>query len=418
LSLKAWIFTACLLLMACPAEATVGKSRTNGFVSHGIINLVFANVNGLVVLTDSMVTVGEKQLTEPAQKLFRLDDYTVCTVAGFLAADAPVKEMYASTSAIIREYSRQLAQQQLSGNPPKSIAAKLRELEFLFNVRLSSIAALRVASGRSFAPAEYAMQLIVTGYDTDGFPKIEKSTLRTAFVNGIFETSADEADITNVDETLVHQSGGMPDVAEELLKNPSAANQDSILTEFAESIRKDPILAEYAESIKKDHGRSLTIEQMQALAKDLALYSAKRHPEVGGANQVAVLENGRIASLAQQPFPEPPQNLHFGLFENFGVSGDHAASIGGSMLCVRCNFGHLHWNLDGNYFLTTNFTDTILTYDGGLTYFDKTNQVVHSVLVIGPHARLHTPTVQHLIRDFSWVRIEYPGRKPLAQRAS
>jgi hypothetical protein len=97
-----------------------------------------------------MQTSKSKQLSEPAQKLFRLDDRTVCTVAGLLSAGVPVQELYPSTSAIIQEYSQRLA-----GGRPKTIAEKLRELEFLFNLLLSSVANLRSAAGQTFAVKDY-----------------------------------------------------------------------------------------------------------------------------------------------------------------------------------------------------------------------------------------------------------------------
>jgi 20S proteasome alpha/beta subunit len=412
MKLRIRLIIACFLLVASSALAADAKHRTIRSAYHGTINLVLANANGMVVLTDSMVTAGTKpgspQMPQPAQKLFRLDDSTVCTIAGFLEAWVPAAEMYTNTGAIIREYIQQLHGEQLAGKPPRSIARKLADLAFVFDVRLSAAAALRVAAGRPFDPSEYRMQLIVAGYDTDGSPKIVKVTLTTTFANGVYESSVQNAEMTTMSDKLVHQSGGMPDVAEELLRNPSSEGQD-------------PVLAAYADSEQKDGGQSLTIEQMKALAADLAVYTAKRHPEVGGADQVAVLQGGRLASLdlGQQRFPDATQPiLHFGLLEDFGAIGDHAISIGGSILCARCDFSQLHWNLDGDYFVTSTFTDDVLKYDGGPTYFDKTNQVIRSVLVIGPHAKLRTPTVQHLIKDFNWARVEYPGRKPAPRRAS
>src|ERR1700735_4007457 len=63
------------------------KDSADDGVSRGTINVVLANQNGIIALTDSMVTAGRKQLREPAQKLFKLDDRTVCTIAGFLSSD-------------------------------------------------------------------------------------------------------------------------------------------------------------------------------------------------------------------------------------------------------------------------------------------------------------------------------------------
>jgi 20S proteasome alpha/beta subunit len=62
-------------------------------VIRGTINVVFANANGIVALTDSRLSArtpsGQlRALSQPGQKLFQLDEATVCTFAGF--AEAPV----------------------------------------------------------------------------------------------------------------------------------------------------------------------------------------------------------------------------------------------------------------------------------------------------------------------------------------
>jgi hypothetical protein len=62
-----------------------GVSEAETF--SGTVNVVLANSNGIVVLTDSLLT-GERngvQVRLPGQKLFVLDDKTVGTLAGLAA---------------------------------------------------------------------------------------------------------------------------------------------------------------------------------------------------------------------------------------------------------------------------------------------------------------------------------------------
>src|SRR5947209_12189144 len=89
---------ASIVLMVCFALAddSFSQDKTVGsWPRGGTINVVVANDNGLIVLTDSMLTefrrglngiLTQGQLKDPAQKLFRIDDKTVCAFAGFASA--------------------------------------------------------------------------------------------------------------------------------------------------------------------------------------------------------------------------------------------------------------------------------------------------------------------------------------------
>jgi 20S proteasome alpha/beta subunit len=384
-----------LLLTSRAGYSAEGRSMKSE-VSHGTINIVLANTNGMVVLTDSMVTRGGKQHPdEPAQKLFQLDDKTVCTIAGFLFANAPVPELESHSSAMIEEFAKTLAHQE----SPVSIEGKLKLLAFQFNFLLTSLANIRHASEEPGGPGDYTLQLTVAGYDTDGIPKIGRIDLHTTLVNGRFDSTTENSVITNVEDQLVWKLAGVPDFADRLLKHPSDQPQN-------------PVLAGYAAAIQKDAGRSMTIDQMKMLAIELARQTAK-HPGVGvgGPNQVALLRNGEVASLEQQPFPQARGILHFVMFENgdFGqnaLNEDHPP-----MLCVACSFNKMRrWVLDGNYFVSSSFTDSVLAYDGGPLYFDPANEVANSVLVLGVHAKPHSQPARDLINKFHWAQIEYTKR--------
>src|SRR5258706_9342798 len=116
-----------------PQLAFAGQNPPDDFVVHGTINVALGNENGIVVLTDSMLTAGAQQRPDPGQKLFKLDDRTVCAIAGFVSAAAvsapptsppvAVPDLNTNTSAIIHEYIRQSARQ-----APQTIAEKLRAL--------------------------------------------------------------------------------------------------------------------------------------------------------------------------------------------------------------------------------------------------------------------------------------------------
>ena len=103
---------------------------------------------------------------------------------------------------------------------------------------------------------------------------------------------------TAVRAELIHKTAGIGGpVAENILSYPK---------QFIEQ----PEIRKYAESKNANEGASLNIEDMLALVRALGHHAATVYPQVvGGADQLAVLENGR-ARIIQQPsaFEAPPKN--------------------------------------------------------------------------------------------------------------
>jgi len=372
-------------------SATTSKnSPTEDQVAHGTINIALANGNGFVILTDSMVTSGGRQLPDPAQKLFKLDDRTVCTIAGFLSGGAPAEEISTQTAAVIRQFIRAL-----QGEPsPPSIETELRYLSFTLETRLTVLADVRQSLGANDKLNDYFLDLIIAGYDTDGFPKIGKVSLRAQLINGKFDSSVQTFDIKLVKDDLEHQAAGMPDLAEQLLANPEQEPQDAILRG-------------YANSWNQGRGRSITIKQMTDLAADLAARTANGYPEVGGPNQIAILSGGRVVSVDQSQFPDPSTKVPpLSLLKNVGFHGQNAfGRPANETICVDCNFQNTQFSLDKSYVVATTFTNTVLTYDGGPIYFDKANQVYNCALVLGPNAKIPSLSVHDLVVNFPWAKV-------------
>jgi hypothetical protein len=139
------------LLALCSAAS--GSEVEENPVIHGTINIVLANKNGMVVLTDSMLTAGEKQLPTPGKKLFRLDDHSVCAIAGIIASPSgSYKELDLSTVALIDDYA-----DHISAGPPITISQKLRELAFLLNINISAVENVQNANGKSLNPDSYIL---------------------------------------------------------------------------------------------------------------------------------------------------------------------------------------------------------------------------------------------------------------------
>jgi hypothetical protein len=380
--------------LAAAQEATRTEAHDDSLV-HGTINVAMANGNGIVVLTDSMLSGqnGRPLRDQPAQKLFKLDDRTVCAFAGFYAARANIPELYTNTNSIIHEYVKQSATQ-----PPLTIAEKVRALAQLFNVYLSTIANVRSASGISTPLGSYEFQLIVAGYDTDDKPKIGRLVLKSNRQSGFISSETNELSVENIGETLVWKLNGIDDTALRLLGHPDLKSNEVALRQYAAAMRQN-------------QGRALTIQQMTKVAERLEYYTSKDYPWVGGATQTAVLQKGHVVSVQQRSFPEPPKPLlHFQLRVNYSKIGYFSLSrqeyTGLSIVCVKCEFKDTIDDIDGYYFIGSTLTNCRLRYDDGPVNLSD-SKIVNTVLLVGKNAKRATEMVRHLIGDFPWLRVSY-----------
>ena len=379
--------------MAEPKENPVEDT-----VIHGTINIVLANQNSFVIVTDSMQTQqtpsGERQIAEPAQKLFLLDDRSVCTVAGFGSATvSSAPEFNLQTAGVIQDYKSQLARQ----GAPVGFPAKLTSMSFIFNFYLSSIANLMEVMR---VQGSYSFQLILAGYDTDGTPKLGVLSLRPVVSTGpsgqpTISVATETIKEWPVRKELTYLVSGQGDVAAAILGNPA---------HFID----EPSVRRYAESMAADSGSSLSIEEMKQLAKFIVHRTANRHPSVGGEIQIAVLQGGRIVGIEQRIFAQAPTPLHFNLSTGSHFEG-HAISVSNSVfLWIRNQFiDDPALSIDGHYFFENQIVRCRVLYDGGFARLDPSNRIRDSVLVIGQHADSKSDFVQRLVHDFPWREVVY-----------
>jgi hypothetical protein len=59
---------------------------------HGTVNIILANKNGLIAVTDSRLSSPQGLAMGSAQKLFKLDSKTICTIAGQYSLGGPSQE--------------------------------------------------------------------------------------------------------------------------------------------------------------------------------------------------------------------------------------------------------------------------------------------------------------------------------------
>jgi len=151
--------------------------------SHGTINILFANQNGLVALTDSMLSYTGNPPPPPSpnhQKLFKIDDKTVCMMAGSYSNTDIVRGI-ADFDLWVPNIMHGFATQQqklLSAGTPLPFAMKLVRLKETFEQQLSSnLQAFVLAHPEADISKVEPIELTLAGYDIDGVLKVEEITL-------------------------------------------------------------------------------------------------------------------------------------------------------------------------------------------------------------------------------------------------
>ena len=401
-----------------------GAQLDPGPVLSGTINVIAANEQGIVVLTDSMLSRktpnGQggwtyKQVPDLGQKLFQLDNRTVCTFAGFASVKTPpVPDFLNNVSAIVGRYKGRL-------HSPESatVEEKLSLLEAIFSYYLRGTAQMLNVVG---SESDYYVELLIAGYDPDGTPRVGSVILQMQPAGAqnvsvsLFDTVTPEFKVvpiarqtTAVMEGMIPLAAGgvvvvhgQPKLALEILQQPA---------DWA----SDPAIAAYADSRTK--GKPLTVEQMKALAISLKKHTSEKEPTVGGPNQIAVLTGGLVRSVEQPPFPTITATAYkFDIVETLaledrelrplGRAGDAVAAPGKFTLFFKNSFKRVQQHLDGAYFAGNVFTECRLIYSGGRLQFEDSNQVSDSDLILGYGVDRNDPKVKHLLNDFKWRHVE------------
>ena len=382
-----------------PLLAFPHDHKADGTVVHGTINIALGNKNGLVVLTDSMLTGADgHQLTEPGQKLFKLDDHSVCAIAGFISAPTPVPDFNAATAAVIDRYIELSAQQH-----PQTISEKLAAISTLLRFLLNVTSNVLDVEGQSPPLKLYRAEIIVAGYDLDGKPKIAKGGLQVKRVGNGLESLVDEPVVSVIDNELIPKFNAMSNKAKEILARLQQPGAND----------RDPILQNYVDAYRKDRAASLELGQMVELAKRLAYYTAQVYREVGGANQIAIFAPAAPVKIEQRSFPPPDPSKHITNFalvvdNHFEGPRHHNDFLvpGIDFLYVRCIWQGTKFVLDDNFVVGSTFTNTELDYNSGRLLFDKSNHLTNSVLIIGPSIKDNDPNVRQLHRDYPSLSIQ------------
>jgi hypothetical protein len=388
----AFVLISLFAFGACPVW-----SQSDNRLIRGTINVAAGNSHGMVVITDSTQTFrdenGKFVRSAEAQKLFQLDDRSVCAIAGFGGATIGTAPQFnADIAGVILEL-----RDQLKRYAPQSFELKLRMLSSQVSFYLSTIANLNeTILTAKVAPHTYTFTLFLVGYDSDQTPKIGTLIILAKVGAGPASsrqwTSEERIEVWPIGMPLIAKLGGMFDAAQQVLSHPE--NYPGI-----------PVVSQYADSMKNNQGSSLGLSELKALAEFLSAESARKHPlEIGGHRQECIFADGKIKTFEAPSFPDPPRPLRYSLMLDLEMRGNAIQTVSESpTLWVRCLIqGNPSVSLDNNYFIGSEIRDSIVSYNGGPILLDKTNKLSTSMLQLGPDASHNLATVRMLRTQFHW----------------
>jgi hypothetical protein len=413
--------------------------------SHGTVNILLANDNGLVAVVDSMLTYklpdGDAGHSKDATKIFKIDDRTICTMAGLYAFPGALdlRAFVATFPSIVSHYTTTAAS--ASREQPLSFYAKVELLQRVFMDELRTSLEAFLAYNPPFdITNDHVIVLSLAGYDLDGRLRLTEFALKPVFQGAsvFFDVSPwkirddapacekfgqkDTAFTGRSEQSRVIGGGlscevvGVPDVANKMLAHP-------------EMYPGLPTLQVYDKAQRA--GKNLSTNEMRALALDLEKATAEDEKKnkteyVGGDAKVAVLSGGR---LTEEP-PAPPVALPGGdalvypfpkaPFDGIRVhctvarpeEGSQALGITSlhSLVQGKVTLDNCAQILDGILFHNSLFSDSILTYLGdGPLLFAHSNVVEGSTLVLGALLNIESPLIRDLVCSFPWKSVERDG---------
>jgi hypothetical protein len=381
-------------------------------VLRGTINVVLANDEGILVLTDSMLTAMSvdghgvktyRQIAEPGRKLFQIDERTVCTFAGFASADTPlVHDFLNNSSAIVGRF-----QDRLRHFSPMPVVDKLRLLNIIFSYYLQGVANIRTDGSKE----NYLIELLIAGYDPDGTPEIGRTTIEMNESNGVagpvLYPVTREFRVTPIHGTQPPLFAGIDQVAQRITDHPEASEWSG-----------DSAIVDYAKA--KKSGKPMSIAQMKALAVSLKQHTARKYAEVGGPNQIAILANGKVQSFKGPDGlpPVPVTGFKFEVVSGVRMTGhpedpikregtNGVVVMGCSAIYFNNSFTGVHQEVGEGFYSKNTFNKSLISYSGGPVNFGKSNEVNESDLRIGPKVPKDSAEVKHLLDDFKWKSVEF-----------
>ncbi len=342
--------------------------------SHGTINILLANRSGMVLVTDSRGTLGDRTHNDQSAKLFEIDDNTVCSIAGLGVGGGPTWQLQFATGGMIRSFREWLA----TYVGQLTFDQKLNILTHAMAHRHETLAEERHYSGQDLQPNERDIFILLAGYDSDGTAKIGKAHIQMQGLSAHEEISSE-----TVVGPLLYLTAGLDDTVQSRLAEPGAFPNERELTA-------------YAQEKKKDGAAALDIKQLEDLADYLESEAAHTYSSVGGPEQKAIFQAGKvILSLPANLTPTGQPRLFITAtdirIEGSSINSIHVRTENPTALSVvymdlKCHESDVR--LDGAILLSAKLQECDLYFNGGDFYRNPGTVLVSpgGHLVFGPSA--------------------------------
>jgi hypothetical protein len=425
--------TACLVFLSISLSAVSQKQPAEA--SHGTVNVILANQNGLVAVTDSRLTLEDKTTIDIGTKLFKIDDSTICTVAGYYSQGGPKTSatFNVAFAAFVSDIMK-VAVNRISAAPHPTFEQKAEELLRTFGARLTNNLQAQVTADNSTDLAQLEpLELTLAGYDIDGKLKVAVLTLvphkaeygvefipgprRASTITPLCELGAspdkdsvaytlrgEGQNIVVIDQEFFCSIAGYTDIAEDALETPR-------------KYRNLPSVVTFEQASQPNHPMSLL--EMKSLAIDLEKLTATYDRGVGGELQFAVLRGGAISELQLLPTPQHPEGsgraLATPLMRGVNTTGGpwnvgiQAADPNGYQPWQGDVTGGIQF-IDGLAFHNSKFERSRVFYSGGTLAFSDDNTVEDSTLSLGANVDINRPDVERLVCHFHWTSVTQDGQ--------
>jgi hypothetical protein len=363
-----------------------------------------ANKNGLVAITDSRLSSNGVAVGS-GQKLFKLDDNTICTIAVEYLVVGPRNAQgevlgIALVSRSIDQITHDPHWSELSSVSDKAeVLTNGLALSFQTFIIMAQTAA-RMAG----VHGNYELQVSVAGFDASGLHVIQNK-LAPDGVTGLYGSSQLARPPVTVGVSFEPFLAGIENYTRPILENPDQP-LDGLSKADSQAIQI------YAKARRSDGGTSLTVDQMKGLGVAMEKYSEFRDPnEIGGEVESATVSAG-VVTLDVPPsvnkagaFPLPNEaKVQLSLLVDVGFSRfGRAVVVTPGFLGVLAggSISDAGQQLDRISFSGVTFTNVAFTYAGsGIVLFDPGNKVINSTLELAPGVSPEDRFVRYMLATF------------------
>lgn len=349
--------------------------------THGTINVLLANRNGVVLVTDSRASDQQgRKVHDRSQKLFKIDDATVCSTAGFGADPGPGDTIRETVTGEIQSIVDGLAK----SSGPMSFRHKIEVFTSTLKAQLVNLETdYEYAQKAPGTPSHSKQDLILlfAGYDKEGTAiakvVITVNPTQTIDSHRIFEGSV-HTEFKPVVKDLVYFTAGVDDTVKYRLQSPAAFDTEAELNDYRNAVRDGKTA-------------NLRVEQLESLARYLEK-DASGYPVVGGPVQIAKIVDKQV----QVDLPPnliksgPPYRTGFIFFNRFSdmplflmINPRNNHSV-----FVNNDCENAAMLLDDQVYIGGEYVNCNFFYDGGDFYRDPSVKITGGQLILGPHVSL------------------------------